>query len=381
MAKIRLPLLVLLAALVGAVLVPLAPAGADDPRSQRDKARDRKAQLARQLDGLEASEEELVQALEALNAQVRAQSARVAAARQAVAAAEAELDQARRQLEATRAEIASVSQALVDQAVRSFIQPGGESFQSFVESSDITEVTRKQALLGQVVATEDDLVDALKAAREDLEIAEAAAQDAAAKAADRRQVAEGELAVLARDRDAKARVKADVDRRQREVLSEIDALAAQESRLTRLIREREAAAARAAAQRSTASPDLRSGSGGCIWPTRGVVTSEYGYRWGRLHAGIDISAPTGTPIWAAKGGVVIFSGVMSGYGNVVVVDHGGGFSTLYAHQSRIAARDGQSVSQGQTIGYVGSTGRSTGPHLHFETRYGGTASNPRGCLP
>jgi murein DD-endopeptidase MepM/ murein hydrolase activator NlpD len=111
------------------------------------------------------------------------------------------------------------------------------------------------------------------------------------------------------------------------------------------------------------------------------VTSEYGTRWGRLHAGIDIAAGTGTPIAAAKGGEVVFSGVMNGYGNCIVINHGGGFSTLYAHQSRLAARDGQDVDQGQVIGYVGSTGHSTGPHLHFETRVNGNPQNPRRYLP
>ena len=117
-----------------------------------------------------------------------------------------------------------------------------------------------------------------------------------------------------------------------------------------------------------------------MWPARGTVTSEYGSRWGRLHAGIDIAGPTGTPIWAAKAGSVVVAGTQSGYGNTVVIDHGGDMTTLYAHQSRLAVSSGQSVSQGQVIGYIGSTGRSTGPHLHFETRYGGSPRNPRGCL-
>jgi murein DD-endopeptidase MepM/ murein hydrolase activator NlpD len=100
-----------------------------------------------------------------------------------------------------------------------------------------------------------------------------------------------------------------------------------------------------------------------------------------MHEGIDVGASTGTPIWAAKAGRVIHSGWMSGYGNVVVIDHGGGFTTVYAHQSRIAAGDGASVDRGQVIGYVGSTGRSTGPHLHFETRFGGSPRNPMNYLP
>ena len=113
---------------------------------------------------------------------------------------------------------------------------------------------------------------------------------------------------------------------------------------------------------------------------RGVVTSEYGSRWGRLHAGIDIAAPTGTPIYAAKAGTVLVASAQGGYGLAVVIDHGD-MTTLYGHQSRIAVGVGARVGQGALIGYVGNTGNSTGPHLHFETRYGGSPLNPRPCLP
>jgi murein DD-endopeptidase MepM/ murein hydrolase activator NlpD len=111
------------------------------------------------------------------------------------------------------------------------------------------------------------------------------------------------------------------------------------------------------------------------------VTSEYGTRWGRLHAGIDLAGDTGDPISAAGAGTVIFAGSQNGYGLTVVIDHGGGVSTLYAHQSRVAVGNGQRVSRGQVIGYVGNTGSSTGSHLHFEVRVGGSPQNPRRHLP
>ncbi|MEA3019022.1 MAG: hypothetical protein QOI47_546, partial [Actinomycetota bacterium] len=86
------------------------------------------------------------------------------------------------------------------------------------------------------------------------------------------------------------------------------------------------------------------------------------------------------PIGASAPGTVIFAGQQSGYGNVVIIDHGGGFSTVYAHQSRLAATDGQHLDRGGRVGYVGNTGHSTGPHLHFETRYSGSPRDPRLCL-
>ena len=119
-----------------------------------------------------------------------------------------------------------------------------------------------------------------------------------------------------------------------------------------------------------------------LWPTKGVFTSGYGWRWGRMHKGIDIANNVGTPILAAKDGIVAYSGWSSGYGYLVEISHTDGTSTRYAHNSRLLVRKGQIVPQGQTISLMGSTGRSTGPHLHFEIRKpGGAAVDPMALLP
>jgi murein DD-endopeptidase MepM/ murein hydrolase activator NlpD len=99
-----------------------------------------------------------------------------------------------------------------------------------------------------------------------------------------------------------------------------------------------------------------------------------------MHNGIDIGAPTGQSIKAAAGGYVYFAGTMNGYGNTVLIDHGGGMTTLYAHMSSIGVSKGTAVSKGQSVGAVGSTGNSTGPHLHFEVRIGGSPRDPMGYL-
>jgi peptidoglycan DL-endopeptidase CwlO len=122
---------------------------------------------------------------------------------------------------------------------------------------------------------------------------------------------------------------------------------------------------------------------GLIWPVEGTVTSGFGYRWGRMHEGIDISVPEGTPIRAAADGTVILMQSeyeSGGYGNYTCIDHGGGLSTCYAHQSSFATSVGAQVSQGDLIGYSGNTGNSTGPHLHFEVRINGVATDPLGYL-
>lgn len=117
-----------------------------------------------------------------------------------------------------------------------------------------------------------------------------------------------------------------------------------------------------------------------VRPTSGVLTSRYGYRWGRTHTGIDIGASTGTSIKAAAGGTVIFSGWKGTLGKMVVVSHGNGIQTYYAHCSSLLVSAGQKVSAGQLIAKVGSTGRSTGPHLHFEIRVNGSSINPQSYI-
>ena len=122
--------------------------------------------------------------------------------------------------------------------------------------------------------------------------------------------------------------------------------------------------------------------GGFIRPVNGRISSPFGYRVhpifkvSKLHTGLDMAAGAGTPIAASAGGRVVFAGWRGGYGRAVIIDHGGGITTLYAHQSSLAVSQGQSVRQGQVVGRVGSTGYSTGPHLHFEVRLNGSPVDP-----
>ncbi len=117
------------------------------------------------------------------------------------------------------------------------------------------------------------------------------------------------------------------------------------------------------------------------WPVKGIVSSQYGLRWGRKHEGMDIAAKAGTPIVAARSGRVIFSGRLGGYGNVVILRHSGDYETVYAHNRKNRVKKGQKVREGEKIAEVGSTGKSTGPHLHFEVRHENRAKNPKLYLP
>jgi len=180
------------------------------------------------------------------------------------------------------------------------------------------------------------------------------------------------LASKGRLEDARQSKKADLaslDARQRADAEEIDALQEVSAELAERIR--------AAQSHSTVQ---RTGSGALSWPVSAPITSSFGWRWGRMHEGIDLGAAYGTPIAAAAAGTVIYAGWLGGYGNLTVIDHGGGLSTAYGHQSHIGVAVGQQVAQGEIIGNVGSTGHSTGPHLHFEVRVNGQAVDPLGYL-
>jgi murein DD-endopeptidase MepM/ murein hydrolase activator NlpD len=172
--------------------------------------------------------------------------------------------------------------------------------------------------------------------------------------------------------DAQSRKKADLaslGAQERADAGEIDSLQEVSAEL--------AAKIQAAQSHSTVQ---HTGSGQLGWPVSAPITSPFGWRWGRMHEGIDLGAAYGTPIAAAGSGTVIYAGWLGGYGNLTVIDHGGGLATAYGHQSRIAVSVGQQVSRGEVIGYVGSTGHSTGPHLHFEVRINGQPVDPLGYL-
>src|SRR4051812_1207807 len=177
-------------------------------------------------------------------------------------------------------------------------------------------------------------------------------------------------------RSTKASMLARTRSDRQDLEGDLKALVAQQAQ----IEARLAAAASSARAGIAVAGPVRPGSGGLIWPVDGPIVSPFGMRWGRLHAGVDIAVPTGTPIRAAQSGRVAIAGWVSGYGNYTCVQHGGALSTCYGHQSRLATSVGASVHQGQVIGYSGCTGHCFGPHVHFETRMNGQPVDPMGYL-
>ena len=370
------------------------PVAAQDSSGERDQGNrtledigsDQEA-VEDELDRLVSSDERLEADLRETERELRNGRRDLRRAREWLRNAEGEITRLLHQTVLAQRELELQQLLIEERAVAVYVNPNVSQADPVLESGSVNDAAERTALVGQVAEHDRDV----------LSERDAAAERVASRRTevDRlRHRLETTRADAAREVERLEDLEAELDRRRRRLdarirafRAEAEALAAEEDRLAAQIQQwvqtqAEAAARAAEASRPATSvgPSAEAGTpapgADLIWPTSGTLTSPFGQRWGRLHAGIDIGAPTGTPIWAAADGRVIFSGWMNGYGNAVIVDHGGGLTTLYAHQSRRAAVVGDQLAQGAVLGYVGSTGNSTGPHLHFETRRNGTAVNP-----
>ncbi|MGH2786289.1 MAG: murein hydrolase activator EnvC family protein [Actinomycetota bacterium] len=284
-----------------------------------------------------------------------------------IARVQADVVEVRARIEATQARIDAVEDRATAQAVLLYKSDDADTIAALLESKSLAELDRRVELLG--IAAEENTGALIEYGRLKVEIQQQNQELLAKKAelSTDRKVRGDKLAEL----DAS---KKTLDARYARLAGDIDHLDNREGDLAA-----EAAALRdeivaAQAQRSVSS--LGESGAGFIWPLNGPVTSGYGSRWGRMHTGIDIDGYTGQPIVASKGGRVILASSYSGYGNTVIVDHGGGISTLYAHLSGFNTSSGAAAGQGQVIGYVGCTGSCTGDHLHFEVRVNGSPVDP-----
>ena len=329
---------------------------------------------------MRASDKQIGAAVAALDAQVAAQSTVTRAADSAVAAAEVALRLAQARLDATGQRIADLRGLVARRAVRAYMRPAQDTVMEVLQSHDFAEASRRSTMLRQVASSDGDMLDELHAAQEDETIQRQAFTSAKQLADARRKAAQDKLDQLTAAQATQRRIRAQLIARIGDYAQEFNEQRKIAGLLATKIREDDRRLAQSTGSGAGLGDPGKVSGAGLIWPVRGPISSGFGMRWGRMHEGVDISAGTGTPIRAAKSGTVTFAGTMSGYGNVIIISHGGGFTTLYAHQSRLAVSGG-SVSQGGVIGYVGSTGHSTGPHLHFETRVNGTPQNPLRYLP
>ena len=333
--------------------------------------------------------------LNAIGGELAALQAKLAAVEAKLAKTRAELTRLRsrlrakvRELRRAEAELRWQREVFVRRVVESYKTGDVDYIDVLLGSADWEDLVTRFRLVRQLVGNDNLLVTQLDAARREVARQKASlAELTAAKAA-----AEAELS----DRQAElATLKAQVVAKQQAVLA---ARHAKELTLAQVVQTRkgyeqqeqellaESRRLQTIITGSSGSGTVH-GTGRLVWPVSGPVVSGFGWRihpifhTRKFHTGIDIGAGYGTPIHAADSGTVIYAAGMSGYGNVIVIDHGGGLSTLYAHQSGFAVGMGAGVSRGQVIGYVGMTGYTTGPHLHFEVRVGGSPVDPMGYLP
>lgn len=245
---------------------------------------------------------------------------------------------------------------------------GAEDMQDFLVRYD---------LLNRILQQDRDLIATVQAKKEALSSKKNALENQKAALEDNQLSQKQKQKQLDDQIDEKKEILSDVQKEKKAYQRALAELEASSRQLEAMIQQ----------MQSSGEPD-KAGTGTFSWPVPGynTITSDYGMRYhpilkvNKLHTGIDIGVPSGVNILAADSGTVIYSGWMGGYGQVVVIDHGSGLSTLYAHQSTILISNGKAVNKGQVIGKVGSTGWSTGPHLHFEVRKNGTPVNPHSYI-
>ena len=392
------------------MLLVVAPAGGD-PGVRKQRVDARIGELRQQTEQAQREEVVLTSEISAASARVRELQAQADTEQQRLYGLESQLASERdklarltelferqtKQLKALQAEHVSAVAQLEKRVREIYMQDtpdtlsfvfGATSFGDLLDNIELlNDIGRQDArIVDRVAEGERKTKNARQQTAATRETVQATTQQLSQRVAEQRAVRDRLVAArngyLAAN-EARERTLAQVRAYHADHANEIDALHAESSALAARIRAAQAPVPSASVSSSTwsapAPPSSSSPTGsstGFIFPVSGPVTSGFGLRGGRMHEGIDIIAASGTPVVASAAGTVIRSDYGGGYGNVVVIDHGNGLTTTYAHNSSLVARVGQTVSQGQLIAYVGSTGNSSGPHVHLEFRINGTAVDP-----
>ena len=393
-------LIVSAAALMATAALGQSDGRIEDLRRQREQLARDAADVASQVDALIADDEALIDALAELDSYVELQQTRIEAAEAAILAAEAEAAAARAEAEWFVDEIETIRERLRQRAIQAYVQPPVDFVEQF--STSLNESAVKLFLLDLAIGNELEITDELRTAEAQLEVVRRRALDRAEDADNERQAQQQRLADLEDARAAATElrleiqsrieewnlVSADIERSDKEMEQEIFRIEEEIRRREEERRRQEEEARRRAIEEERRRHEAEHGPFELVaWPADGEKTSGFGPRvhpiFGtvRQHNGIDLGGDTGDRVRAARSGEVILAGQRGGFGNTIVIYHGLGYSTLYAHLSRIEVSEGQNVQSGDRIGAIGSTGWSTGPHLHFELRIDGKAVDPTPYLP
>jgi len=346
-----------------------------DLQNKQKNLNQQRRQIDQQQDQLEQRQHDSEANLKNLQQNITYTANQISETEYRLAQARKKLDQFEKQLKKTEADYEKVRGATVGRLQFLQRQQASEGWAVLLQSQDLNQFLDRQYQLKRVYAADRQVLEDLKVKAEAIQTQKATVEN------QKNQVALLRQQLLSQKQEYEAEATEEnqlIDRLQQQR----DALEAAEAQL---LRDSEQLAG-LIRQRLAAQSGIVRGTGRFIFPANGGISSGFGNRvhpilgYSRFHAGVDFSASYGSTIRAADSGRVIFSGWYGGYGQAVVLDHGNGLSTLYAHASRLFVREGQIVEQGQPVAAVGSTGLSTGPHLHFEVRRNGNPVNPMGYL-
>ncbi len=379
----RLAVLLAMAGVLLGLAAPLA-AAPGDPGSVRQDLYRKQEELRfqrKRLDIINEREKDLSQQLSQAQAGLQEGQAILDETRLKLTTAEGRLEVIRRELRQTRQRLKATQAALERRLCEIYIEGdvgylvvllGSKSFADFLDHAHYLKI---------IIENDRLLLERVRQQKARLEGQEAAARSTVAEIRRLKLLQEQRVDRLAQLEQTRSSLLASVQGQRQSIASYVVELEGStrelEDRLRQVVMSQQAI--------PPATGRVR-GTGRYVFPADGPLTSYFGYRvhpiFGtlRFHSGVDIAAAGGSPIRAADSGTVIHAGWMGGYGNCLIIDHGGGYSTLYAHCSVLYAGYGQAVRQGQAVAAVGSTGYSTGPHLHFEVRINGDPVDPAGFI-
>ncbi|OIQ11499.1 murein hydrolase activator EnvC family protein [Neomoorella thermoacetica] len=355
--------------------VPAHGASVDDLQRQQQQLQQNIQEQQKLLQQKNDEGEALLQQLQQIEEDIRQKQAQIASLDQQLAAAQGRVQQVAAELQ--KAEAAQETRmSILRSRLKDIYQVGRVNYlEVLLQSTSLEDFLVRLELLTKIARGDINLIDEIKA-----EKAKIAAQKAELEAerdhiAQLRRQADNERVQLASRQENQRQLLAQVEQEKKRVAAALDEMEATARQIAAKIRAEQAKSNR------KLSP---SGTKGMLWPLPGYtqISSPFGWRihpllkTNRFHDGVDLPAPAGTVVIAPLDGQVISTGYLGGYGNHIVIDHGGGLSTMYAHLSAILVQNGQEVKKGQVIGRVGSTGWSTGPHLHFMVLLQGEPTNP-----